>query len=38
MGFIANAKRPGFSRLLKSEGSLGSPMDIGLYERTFRAT
>ena len=38
MGFIADAKRPGFSRLLKSEGSLGNPMDTALYERTFRAT
>jgi hypothetical protein len=38
MGFIAEAKRPGFSRLLKSEGSLGNPMDAALYERTFRAT
>ena len=38
MGFIVDAKRPGFSRLLRSAGSLGNPMDSSLYERTFRAT
>jgi hypothetical protein len=38
VGFIAHAKRPGFSRLLKVAGSLGNPFDTALYERTFRAT
>ena len=38
MGFIAEAKRPGFSRLLDSEGPLGNPIDNALFERTFRAT
>jgi hypothetical protein len=38
MGFIAGAKRPGFSRLLTAPSSLGNPLDSALYERTFRAT
>ena len=38
MGFIVDAKRPGFSHMLKVEGALGSPMDTALYERIFRAT
>lgn len=38
LGFIADAKGPGISRLLKVEGSFGNPLDIALFGRTFRAT
>jgi len=38
MGFIVEAKPPCYSRFLKAEGPFGKPMDLALYERTFRAT
>jgi hypothetical protein len=38
MGYIADGQTRGFSRLLKTPGTLGHPLDQVLYERTFRAT
>lgn len=38
MGFIARGEQHGFSKLLSTPGALGAPLDVSLYERTFRAT
>lgn len=38
MGFIVSGEQHGFSRLLTMPGSLGSPLDAALYDRTFRTT
>jgi len=38
MGFIAKGERYGFSKLLAKAGPFGSPLDVALYESTFRST
>jgi hypothetical protein len=38
VGFIVNGEQRGFSRLLTTVGALGAPLDVSLFERTFRAT
>ena len=38
MGFIAKGDSYGFSKLLAEAGPFGSPLDVALYESTFRAT